>query len=833
MPRPRTPQPFAPAGVNPWLGIAGYDRAATKVSSMSLSPPPPPNGARALTTTTVLICCGLAAIMMVLISVGLVIDGRNDATRKADQQAANLAALVEQDVARNIELFDLSLQAVIDGLRLPGLADLSPDMRHRVLFDRSASAHYLAFINALDENGEVIADSQQVPFPSNWSSRDYFIAHKHDPSADLYIGRPFATTEDETAGIPISRRMSHPDGTFAGVVVGGMRLAYFRDLFKRLDLGAHGSIALLRTDGTYLMRLPFDRNDIGRAPLPLPQPGTAAAAAEDPIDYVPRRITMHRIDNLPLMVMVGLSTDDIYAAWRSRAAFVAFGSLLALLAGLELALRLRGEVGLHKTADQALRAKSGILARLSHELRTPLHGILGYAELLRSHSGLDAVARRQMSAIVDAARHMRDVMDDVLAHARIEARTPEPHMSRVNLRELFEQCRTFVQPNVAAQGLRFRCGIAPEVPQWFVTDEAMLRQVLLNLLSNAVKFTGAGGIEVQLSGDERKIRCEVSDTGIGIPPELRHHLFQEYERLGADRRGFQGTGLGLVMAKNLLHAMAGEIGHRDNSGGGSVFWFSLPAGRLAETEQPPPANDPAPTGRLRILIADDSAVGRDVDTSLLRKAGHDVTVARDGSEAVELAESQDFDVILMDLRMPVLDGIEATRRIRALSGSRGNIPIVAMTASALEEPIRQSREAGMDGYLTKPVTEVELMAALAKAVHSRGPLPVIDHEILASLAAHMDPQDLDGHLRAFAARIEAMLRSLAAPDAFAAADALGASAHELASSAGVLGFTTLAEMARRLETALAVEPMRAKAAVESCRQAALAALAELCHREPA
>jgi signal transduction histidine kinase/DNA-binding response OmpR family regulator len=798
---------------------------------------PPPNGGRTLTTTTVLICCGLAALMMVLVSVWMVEDARNDATRAADQQAANLAALVQQDAARNIELFDLSLQAVIGGLQLPGLTSLSPELRHRVLFDRSASARYLTFINALDETGDVIADSQPE-LPTNWSSRDYFIAQKRDASDQLFISRPFATASDENAGIAFSRRISHPDGTFAGVVVGGMRLAYFRDLFKQLDLGPHGSIALLRTDGTYLMRLPFDRNDIGRmvdANSPFHDYLRAAATpvfAEDPIDHVARRFTTRRIGDLPLVVMVGLATDDIYAAWQQRAAFIAFACVLALLAGLELALRLMREIGLRKAADQAGRKKSDFLATLSHELRTPLHGILGYAERLRIQPIFDEAARHQIGAIAEAGRHMRDVINGVLAHARVEANMPEPHLGHVDLHQLLDQSRAFVEPGAAARGLRLDCTLATGAPQQFVTDEAMLRQILLNLLGNAVKFTEAGSIELRLSGSDQRITCEIADTGIGVPPELRHRLFQDYERLGADERGFEGSGLGLSMARTLVHGLGGEIGHRDNAGGGSVFWFSLPAGRLTEAEPPAPANDSAP-GPLNILVADDSPISRDSTAVTLRASGHHVTEARDGSEVVELAESQDFDVILMDLRMPVLDGIEATRRIRALGGSRSQIPIVAMTANALEEPVRQSREAGMDGYLTKPVTEIELMAALAKAVRCRGPLQVIDHEILASLAAHMNPQDLDGHLHALAARIEAMLRCLTAPDAFASADALGETAHELAGSAGVLGFTTLAEMARRLETALVVEPARAKTAMDAFRHAALAALAELHHREPA
>jgi len=280
----------------------------------------PTDGRPAPRTKTVLICCALATLSIFALSGWMLWDAREDATRQADRAAGNIASAVEQDVARNIELFDLSLQAVIDGLQLPGIRELSAEMRHRVLFDRSASARYLAFINALDANGGVIADSQQTQYPANWSGRDYFIAHRRDASLGIYIGRPFTATQDDAAGITISRRMSHPDGTFAGVVVGGMRLAYFRELFSRLQLGPHGSIALLRIDDTNLMRLPFDRSDVGRVLDPgsplheFLRTNASPVVAKDAIDRVDRRFTFRRIGDLPLVVVVGLATEDIYAA---------------------------------------------------------------------------------------------------------------------------------------------------------------------------------------------------------------------------------------------------------------------------------------------------------------------------------------------------------------------------------------------------------------------------------------------------------------------------------------------------------------------------------------
>ena len=794
----------------------------------------------ALRTKTVLICCALATLSAFMLCGWMLSDAREDATRQADQAAGNIAAAVEQDVARNIELFDLSLQAVIDGLQLPGIGELSAEMRHRVLFDRSASARYLAFINALDATGSVIADSQQTQYPTNWSSRDYFIAHRRDASLGIYIGRPFATTQDELAGITISRRMSHPDGTFAGVVVGGMRLAYFRELFSRLQLGPHGSIALLRIDGTNLMRLPFDRNDVGRVLDPgsplhaFLRTNASPVVAKDAIDRVDRRFTFRRVGDLPLVVAVGLATEDIYAAWWARTMFVGFALLVVLLVNGGLAARLLREARRRETTEQASRKKSEFLATLSHELRTPLHGILGYADRLGTEGTLDSAQSRCVAAIADAGRHMRDVVNRVLDQTRVEARGPEPQMRRIDVRELLEQCRALVEPGATARGLPLHCSVAPGVPGLFVTDAARLRQVLVNLLGNAVKFTWRGRIDVRLGGNEERIRFEVADTGVGVPGKRRHRLFQDYERLGAEESGIEGAGLGLAMAARLVRGMGGDIGHRDNQGGGSVFWFDLPAGKEAAAK-PAVAETAAPVRRgLRVLVADDTAMGRDVAGAFLGAAGHHVTLAQNGSEVVELAASEDFDVVLMDMRMPVQDGIEATRRIRALGGPRGQVPIVAVTANALDRHVQECRDAGMAGYLAKPFVQAELLAVIGKAVGRCGETAkVIDHEILARLAGQMSVEELDGHLRSLALRIEALLRLLKAPDAFAAPEALADMVQELAGSAGALGFMALSAIARRLQTTLAADPMRATRLVDAFRRAAQAALAELRQREPA
>lgn len=794
-----------------------------------------------LTTRVLLACAAGLTLVFIAICALLLLDARRDAERQADETASRLAAAVEQDVARNVELFDLSLQTVIGLLQSPAVRDLSPPLRNLALFEHLPRDRYVGFLDALDANGDVIAGSPPPPHVTNWANRDYFIAHRRGQSNGIYIGRPFSTAQEEYAGIAISRRMSDADGNFAGVVVIGMRLAYFRDLFSRLGLGPHGSVALLRDDGIVLMRLPFDRNDIGRtldAAAPsgeFTRTGTSLVAAIDPIDHVQRRFAFRRVGTLPLIVSVGVASEEIYAGWRLRVLLIPLAGAVLAAAGLLLIARLWRELRQREAAERDSQEKSRFLTTLSHELRTPLHGVLGYADQLNGDGGLSPVQSRQVAEIVTAGKHMRDVVNAVLDYARIEARGPELHMSRIDVRRLLEECLGLVEPGAKARGLETSCTVASGAPHYFVTDGVQLRQMLMNLLSNAVKYTPRGMIELRLTGTEEHLRIEVADTGIGIPEGQRQKLFMEYERFGAERTSIEGTGLGLAIAHRLARRMGGRMGHRDNIGGGSVFWLELPS---CVADEPGPVADEgeASTSRkLRILVTDDSEVNREVAVSFLSQAGHTATEAHDGSEAVRLAAAHDFDMVLMDMRMHGLDGVDATRRIRELGGSRGQVPIVAVTANALDQHVEECRRAGMAEHLAKPFTQAELLAVVTRVAGRRchpspDELPAIDPDTMAQLASCMSSDAVERLLDCLALRIEELLRTLAEADPFAASDALGELAHELAGSAGTLGLARLSAVASRFEAAITADAALAARMVHEVLHEAKAALAELRNR---
>jgi CheY-like chemotaxis protein len=248
---------------------------------------------------------------------------------------------------------------------------------------------------------------------------------------------------------------------------------------------------------------------------------------------------------------------------------------------------------------------------------------------------------------------------------------------------------------------------------------------MLNLLGNALKFTTCGAVELRLqsTANGSVLRIEVVDTGPGVPVGQRERLFQAFERADTDATRFrEGAGLGLSIAARLVLLMAGRLGHDDKPGGGSVFWFELPRGDVTDADAVfGCGGDPAtvkamPDARqLRILVVDDVLMNRDIAGAFLRAGGHAVICAEGGAQAVAAVDGSDFDVVLMDVRMPGMDGLEATRRIRALEGARGRVPIVALTAQAFTEQIAACREAGMDSHLAKPFDVAGLLETVERA----------------------------------------------------------------------------------------------------------------------
>ena len=549
------------------------------------------------------------------------------------------------------------------------------------------------------------------------------------------------------------------------------------------------------------------------------------------------------------------------------------------------------------TAERASRAKSRFLAGMSHELRTPLNGILGYAELLRMEGGLSTGQNARVGAMLGAGQHLLEMINGVLDLSEIEEGHAELRPVAINLPNIANTCLDLVRPAAEAKGLALTVDMAPGTPCSMVADPTRLRQVLLNLLGNAVKFTGQGAVGLRIAVAGGQLRIAVADTGPGIPDERRHQLFQDFERLGAEAGMAEGAGLGLALSARLATLLGGCLGHADNLGGGSVFWLELPL-TTPDTAPAPTASSmsnrlslpdalPAPpctsaleeamqaasatatVHRYRVLVVDDMEMNRDISGAFLRAAGHEVACAEGGAEAVEFAAASDFDVVLMDVHMPGMDGLEATRRIRALAGPRGRVPIVALTAQAFAEQVGECRKAGMDSHLAKPFTPDALRDAVAHAAaagsqHRKaemrqrntdrlvaaasgrpaGPassasvaptppmpgseLPALDSAAFERTAAFLSPEALASYLQAIAGRGEALLRALHTPGALAGTGAdLAAAAHTLAGSAGMFGFERLAAVARRFEHAVQGSASDAQALADGLAAAIKASLPEM------
>jgi signal transduction histidine kinase len=374
-------------------------------------------------------------------------------------------------------------------------------------------------------------------------------------------------------------------------------------------------------------------------------------------------------------------------------------------------------------AESASRSKSEFLANVSHEIRTPLNGVLGMTEILLD--GEKAADRREgLELIRTSATSLLHVLNDILDLSKLDAGRIEIEVEPFAVREVVERAIAPFALTLRAKGVDLDVAVAPCVPEWVAGDPGRLRQVLANLLSNAAKFTERGRVELAVGAcavpaGRTRLRFRVADTGIGIPAHRLGAIFEPFVQAdGSTTRRFGGTGLGLTIASRLVAKMGGALEVESREGVGSSFSFEVElATAAAPAVTAPEAGPPRRVRPLRILVAEDAPVNQTVIRRLLQKEGHDVTVVENGRLAVAAATSEPYDVVLMDVQMPEMDGLAATEAIRAgetASGAR--VPIVALTAHALGGDRERCLAAGMDGYLTKPVRREELARVLAGAV---------------------------------------------------------------------------------------------------------------------
>jgi PAS domain S-box-containing protein len=374
-----------------------------------------------------------------------------------------------------------------------------------------------------------------------------------------------------------------------------------------------------------------------------------------------------------------------------------------------------------EAAEASNRAKSEFLANMSHEIRTPMNGIIGMTAL--ALDGATTPAQQEaLQTIRGQAESLLTVVNDILDFSKIEQHHVEFESVAFSLRDALQEVVAPLAPRAQAKQLTLTTTIAPDVPEFVVGDSVRLKQIVSNLLGNAIKFTETGSVRLDAGTEHREddratLRLQVTDTGIGIRSDKLSAIFEPFQQAdGSMTRRFGGTGLGLAIASNLVRLMGGQIWVDSEPGTGSVFRVTLPvtiataANRTALASATPP---PSAARGARILIAEDNIVNQRVAAGLLTRRGHHVTVVGNGREALEALQRDAFELVLMDVQMPDMDGFEATAAIRERERTTGqHIRIIAMTAHAMKGDKERCLAAGMDGYLSKPIDQGSLYAAV-------------------------------------------------------------------------------------------------------------------------
>ena len=814
---------------------------------------------------------------------------RESSLQTAEMNLGRFSLTLAEQTDRSFKSLDLVLSSVGDYIGRKGVNDPSSYRRLKSDYDtylflkeKISGLPQVDAVTMIDADGHLINFSRFWPIPEvDISDRDYFKALKADANLETFISKPVPNRGNGTWVIYLARRLNDPDGKFMGLILGAISMQYFENFFAATASGEGSAVTLQRDDGMMLARFPkTDR--IGQLGFGSAQRALVAGGSireESLFDHQRHIRSARALPNYPLVVMASQTEESVLVGWRKMAELLtlmsAACSIVVLLAAFAIARWWREQERTARAAEAANVAKSSFLAMMSHEIRTPMNAVLGLTTTLLD-TKLDAEQRRTLLAIHGAGGNLLQILNDILDFSKLESGQMSLEAIAFSPTVLVRAAVSILAPRASAKGLVIETSEDPLLPAALTGDVGRIRQVILNLVSNAVKFTERGKVRISVNccaqdAEAATVAWSVSDSGIGIAPDRIKDLFHDFTQADSSiHRRFGGSGLGLAICKRLVEQMGGEIGVTSTPGVGSTFRFALTLPVAREAVVTIERDDEelyaelkariAALGRpLRVLIVDDNSTNRLVAAQMLKDFDVQTDMACDGAEAVAAATNFQYDVILMDMSMPEMDGLQATRAIRARGPRLATVPIIAFTANAFADDLKACRQAGMDDCVTKPVRkkllvetilrlsgraaagpgragpalEAPLIAAQPPPISSAPAVDVAAYTILVEEIGDVSAAELfEIYVKETQARLE-LLRTL---KDLSDRGLIGREAHSLKGTSATFGFNHVSRLARSLEVGAQridgetyvallnrIEPAFAAARAELARQLSKAA----------